>query len=171
MNNTHYHSVLLSHDKVNLNKLKGFAAVAWFFFGDRSYARNRQFSEANWYYGIYLLMAVFFTAVFCAWKIFFVVMLGVIAANAMALGRPLRDANQSFYPGFMNLLIGVIGYYAHLRFGFSVFDFHLEPYLFAAYAIAGGLAVYRRLWNALIWILLDRIVIHYYHQQGYILRG
>lgn len=147
----------LDRTLIDERKLTGWDDAIWFFFGKRTYARNRKDSSALATY----LFCLFLTG--CAsvfFKYFPLKYLGVmflVAANIVSIFWPTRYANESPYVIWVNVILGAIGLLTHLQFGLTVFHFHLEYYLFWIYFVGGSLAVWRRAWNYLIWKQLERI--------------
>lgn len=146
--------------------LKGWREQIWFWFGDRDFPRNE---NTDWGF---VSQIIILAAAFGGWAfmhylpLFFLGLMVFVVTNSFAMFYPVAHVDESAFPGMMNLVVGFVGLYTHYRFGLNLFHHHLEPILYWGYIAGGGLAVLRRLWNALIWALLDKIVVDYYADQG-----
>ncbi len=151
----------LDHAAIDERKLPGWDDAIWFFFGKRTYWRNRRDSGTFAAH----LFCLFLTA--CAITFFeyfpfkYLGIMFLIGANVVAVFWPIRYANESPYVIWVNVIMGTVGLLTHVQFGLTIFHFHLEYYLFWIYLVGGLLAVWRRAWNDVIWKQLERIASKY----------
>ncbi|MCH9770696.1 MAG: hypothetical protein K0U12_07445 [Gammaproteobacteria bacterium] len=131
----------------------------WILFTPRRYARNHDDCCCNVGYGFSLfvsalsgLFAVFFPFKIIGWLVF-------LGLNGVTIIHPIEYANQSrFWLSGLAILVGVGLIMGQGHLGFTFFKWSVEKYIGMVYLFSGGLGVLRRLWNALIWRMLDRLV-------------
>lgn len=147
-------------------ELSGWKNTVWVFWGNRTYSHNchdTAYTVASFLLIIFGSAAVAFFYYFPFKLMGLMVLVGI---NSACILLPISYANQSPYIIWVGVLIGALGLTNHWQFGLGAFGYHFESYFFLAYLIGGVLAIYRRVWNAVIWKALDKITLDYYNQHG-----
>lgn len=163
---TRIKATTLNHRVVKVQKLGGWQALVWIGFGDRSYKRNRHDGAFLMVECMFLgldALCIFIYHYFSGLLFGFVFLAPSLVVSIL---WPLIIANQSRTVMWAPISLGLVGFFTHWQFGFSVFGYPMEPYLFIALGGGGVIALYRRAWNGFIWKVLDKIVLHYHLQFG-----
>lgn len=153
----------LDKSVVDFRKMRGMDDTIWILWGNRTYPRN---SRSDGGILCYFLINIGFIALavtgynLLPFKYFSFMI--ILSLSFFSFLYPAIYAHHCPYTGLLSLLIGFLGLIAHPHFGFTIFGYNLEPYLFSGCVIGGFLGIYRRFWNSWIWRELDRITLRYY---------
>lgn len=162
MSNKNLNISELDPSAVISNDLTGWRCPFWIFFGMRPYPRNcishAFHAEMLFYYFSVALTIIVFN--FFPWKYYGAIFL--LGVNGITMISPVSQASESPFIPWLHVMLSLLGLYTDQHFGIALFGYHFEKYFYWGYLFGGVLGVYRRTWNALVWRILDRIVLKYY---------
>jgi len=149
-----------SHDAFNADQLRGWRYCFWEIYGQRNTARNC----ASGFATVYLFMFIILLAIGIAFSIVFPFKLwGILflfSLTAGILGCLIQTANEQRVSSLLLVIGAAIALWQQWQWGLMIFGVHCEMYFYRMILGAGCIALLRRTYNAIIWGVLDHIVLH-----------
>lgn len=124
---------------------------------------GRQTLRNNWKadnncIGLGILMVILGAGMFGIGKLFcalpFLTLIGIMFTVVACVITPHFQFNDTYIPPFITLVIGSIGYLLPFT-QLTIFSFNLFPYCMLVLIASSLLALLRRVWNQMIWAIID----------------